>query len=104
MKCPVCHGELQESSSFCPYCGTRLDGTGSNRTGSPPSKHIGAAIGLIVLLVAGSLLPPRVLVPAGTPVYDDARRVLRHPTCLPPLRTTSTPPPTAGEGPDCPDG
>src|SRR5438445_36398 len=45
MKCPVCHGELQDSSSFCPYCGTRLDWTGSTRTGSSPSKHIGAANG-----------------------------------------------------------
>jgi len=97
MKCPVCHGELQESSSFCPYCGTRLDGTGSNRTGSPPSKHIGAAIGLIVLLVAGSLLATGILVPAVTRLYDDARSVLRNLTCLPALCTNSTLPTTAGK-------
>src|SRR2546427_6409448 len=101
MKCPVCHGELQESSSFCPYCGTRLDGTGSNRTGSPPSKHIGAAIGLIVLLVAGSLLPTGVLVPAVTRLYDDARSGLRNLTCLPAPCTNSPLPPTAGKGTDC---
>ncbi|TMI29249.1 zinc-ribbon domain-containing protein [Candidatus Bathyarchaeota archaeon] len=29
MNCPVCHGELQTSDSFCPHCGTRLDWAGS---------------------------------------------------------------------------
>ncbi len=98
MKCPVCHGELQDSSSFCPYCGTRLDWTGSTRTGSSPSKHIGAAIGLIVLLVAGSLFATGILVPAVTRLYDDARSVLRNLTCLDPaLCTNSTFPTTAGK-------
>src|SRR5207245_4163653 len=98
MKCPVCQGELQASSSFCPYCGTRLDWTGSNRTGSPPSKHIGTAIGLIVLLVAGSLFATGILVPAVTRLYDDARSVLRNLTCLDPaLCTNSTFPTTAGK-------
>src|SRR2546425_6868087 len=99
MKCPVCHGELQDSSSFCPYCGTRLDWTGSTRTSSSPSKHIGAAIGLIVLLVAGGLFATGVLVPPGTRLYDDARRVLRDLTCLPALCTNSTFSPTAGKAP-----
>lgn len=98
MKCPVCQGELQASSSFCPYCGTSLDWTGSNRTGSPPSKHIGTAIGLIVLLVAGSLFATGILVPAVTRLYDDARSVLRNLTCLDPaLCTNSTFPTTAGK-------
>src|SRR2546422_11698493 len=98
MKCPVCHGELQGSSSFCPYCGTRLDWTGSTRTSSSPSKHIGAAIGLIVLLVAGRLFAPGILVSPGTRVYDDARGGLRNLTRLQPLCTNSTLPTTAGEG------
>jgi len=97
MKCPVCHGELQGSSSFCPYCGTRLDWTGSTRTSSSPSKHIGAAIGLIVLLVAGSLFATGILVPAVTRLYDDARSVLRNLTCLQALCTNSTFPTTAGK-------
>ena len=98
MKCPACHGELQDSSSFCPYCGTRLDWTGSPRTSSSPSKHIGAAIGLIVLLVAGSLFATGILVPAVTRLYDDARSVLRNLTCLDPaLCTNSTFPTTAGK-------
>src|SRR5438128_7309351 len=98
MKCPVCHGELQDSSSFCPYCGTRLDWTGSPRTSSSPSQHIGAAIGLIVLLVAGSLFATGILVPAVTRLYDDARSVLRNLTCLDPaLCTNSTFPTTAGK-------
>src|SRR3989442_4276842 len=95
MKCPVCHGELQDSSSFCPYCGTRLDWTGSTRTSSSPSKHIGAAIGLIVLLVAGRLFSTGILIPAGTRLYDDARGVLRDLTCLPTLSTNSPFSPTA---------
>ena len=98
MKCPVCHGELQDSSSFCPYCGTRLDWTGWPRTSSSPSKHIGAAIGLIVLLVAGSLFATGILVPAVTRLYDDARSVLRNLTCLDPaLCNNSTFPTTAGK-------
>lgn len=98
MKCPVCHGELQSSSSFCPYCGTRLDSTDPTRTGSPPSKHVAAAVGLIVLAVAGSLFAVGVLVPAATRLYDDARNVLRNLTCLDPaLCTNSTFPTTAGK-------
>jgi hypothetical protein len=98
MKCPVCHGELQSSSSFCPYCGTRLDWTGSTRTGSPPSKHVGAAIVLIVLLVAGTLFATGVLAPTITRLYDDAKSVLRNLTCLDPaLCTNSTFPTTAGK-------
>src|SRR5438309_2742698 len=98
MKCPACHGELQDSSSFCPYCGTRLDWTGSPRTSSSPSKHIGTAIGLIMLLVAGSLFATGILVPAVTRLYDDARSVLRNLTCLDPaLCTNSTFPTTAGK-------
>src|SRR5712692_416463 len=97
MKCPVCHGELQASSSFCPYCGTRLDWTGSSRTGSPPSKHIGAAIGLIVLLVAGSLFATGILVPAVTRLYDDTRTVLRDLTCLYPALCCNSSLPTTGK-------
>ncbi len=98
MKCPVCQGELQSSSSFCPYCGTRLDWTGSARTGSASSKHVGAAIGLIVLVVAGSLLATGVLVPTVTRLYDDARNVLRNLTCLSPaFCANSTFPTTAGK-------
>ncbi len=98
MKCPICHGELQASDSFCPFCGTRLDATGSLGTPSRPSKHVGAAIGLIVLLLAGSLFATGVLVPAVTRLYDDARNVLRNLTCLnPALCTNSTFPTTAGK-------
>ena len=98
MKCPVCHGELQASSSFCPYCGTRLDWTGSTRPRPSSSKHVGIAIGLIALLVAGSLLATGVLVPAVTRLYDDARNVLRNLTCLTPsLCTNSTFPTTPGK-------
>src|SRR5438445_1238252 len=98
MKCPVCQGEFQASSIFCPYCVTSLDWTGSNRTGSPPSKHIGTAIGLIALLAAGSLFATGILVPAVTRLYDDARSVLRNLTCLDPaLCTNSTFPITAGK-------
>jgi hypothetical protein len=98
MKCPVCHGELQSSSSFCPYCGTRLDWTDSTRTDSAPSKHVGAAVGLIVLIVTGSLFAAGLLVPAATRLYDDARNVLRNLTCLDPaLCTNSTFPTTAGK-------
>ncbi|HEX9240632.1 MAG TPA: zinc ribbon domain-containing protein [Candidatus Bathyarchaeia archaeon] len=98
MNCPVCDGELEDSTSFCPYCGTRLDWTGSSRTGSRPSKHVGAAIGLIVLLVAGSLFATGILVPAVARLYDDARSVLRNLTCLDPaLCTNSTFPTTAGK-------
>ena len=97
MKCPVCHGELETSSSFCPYCGTRLDWTGSGRPGSSSSKHVGTAIGLIILLVAGSLFATGVLVPAVTRLYDDARSVLRNLACLTPsLCTNSTFPTTPG--------
>jgi hypothetical protein len=98
MKCPVCHGELLVTSSFCPYCGTRLDWSASARTGSAPSKHVGTAIGLIVLLVAGSLFATGVLVPAMTRLYDDARNVLRNLACLAPsLCTNSTFPTTPGK-------
>src|SRR5437899_4569865 len=98
MKCPVCHGELQSSGSFCPYCGTRLDWPGSTRIGSPGSNHVGVAIVLIVLVVAGSLFAAGLLVPAATRLYDDARNVLRNLTCLDPaLCTNSTFPTTAGK-------
>src|SRR2546428_10048929 len=98
MKCPVCHGELRASSSFCPYCGTRLDWSNSARTGSAPSKHIGAAVGLIVLVVAGSLFATGILVPTATRLYDDARNVLRNLTCLAPfLCSNSTFPTTPGK-------
>jgi hypothetical protein len=98
MKCPVCHGELQTSSSFCPYCGTRLDWTGSAGTSSPPARHAGAAIGLIVLIVAGSLFASGILLPASIRLYDDARNILRNLVCLDPaLCTNSTFPTTPGK-------
>src|SRR6267143_942884 len=98
MKCPVCHGELLVSSSFCPYCGTRLDWASSTRPVSFSSRHIGTGIGLIVLLVAGTLLATGVLVPAATSLYDDARNVLRNLACLnPALCTNSTFPTTQGK-------
>ena len=98
MKCPICHGELQDSSAFCPFCGTRLEGTGSPGAGPHRSKHTGAAIGLIVLIVAGSLFATGLLVPAVTRLYDDARNVLRNLTCLSPaLCTNSTFPTTPGK-------
>jgi hypothetical protein len=98
MKCPVCHGELLVSSSFCPHCGTRLDSASSTRPVSSSSRHIGTGIGLIVLLVAGTLLATGVLVPAATRLYDDARRVLRNLACLnPAFCTNSTFPTTPGK-------
>ena len=97
MKCPVCHGELLVTSSFCPYCGTRLDWTGSGRPGSSSSKHVGTAIGLIIIIVAGSLFATGILVPAATRLYDDARSVLRNLVCLTPsLCANSTFPTTPG--------
>jgi hypothetical protein len=98
MKCPVCHGELQDSSSFCPFCGTRLDWSNPARTPSAPSKHIGTAIGLIALVVAGSLFATGILVPVATRLYNDARNVLRNIACLTPsLCTNSTFPTTPGK-------
>jgi zinc-ribbon domain len=98
MKCPVCGAELQTSSSFCPFCGKRLDWTGSATAGSPRPKHVGTAIGLIALLVAGSLFAAGILVPAVTRLYDDTRNILRNLACLnPSLCTNSTFPTTAGK-------
>ncbi len=98
MKCPICHGELQGSSSFCPYCGTRLDWTSSTRPGSSSSRHTGTAIGLIAILVIGSLFTSGVLVPVATRLYDDARNFLRNLACLTPsLCTNSTFPTTPGK-------
>lgn len=98
LKCPVCHGELQAPSSFCPSCGTMLDGTESERQGSSPSKHVGTAVGLIALIVLGSLFASGVLVPVATRLYDDTRNVLRNLACLnPALCTNSTFPTTSGK-------
>jgi len=98
LNCPVCHGELQSSDSFCPYCGTRLDWTSSGRHGSPPARHTGAAVGLIALVVLGSLFASGVLVPAATRFYDEARSLLRNLTCLSPaFCTNSTFPTTTGK-------
>jgi len=98
LKCPVCHGELQASDSFCPYCGTRLDWARSGRQGSPPAKHVGVAIGLIALMVLGGLFASGVLVPSATRFYNDARNFLRNLACLSPaLCTNSTLPTTSGK-------
>lgn len=98
LKCPVCHGELQASDSFCPYCGTRLDWTSPGSKPSPPARHVGAAIGLITLVVLGGLFASGVLVPAATRFYNDARNLLRNLTCLnPTLCTNSTFPTTSGK-------
>ncbi|TMI56911.1 zinc ribbon domain-containing protein [Candidatus Bathyarchaeota archaeon] len=98
MKCPVCHGELQTSDSFCPYCGTRLNSTSSGRQGSAPARHVGTAVGLIALIVLGGLFASGVLVPAATRFYDDARNILRNLACLSPaLCTNSTFPTTSGK-------
>ena len=98
MNCPVCHRELEAPSSFCPFCGTRLDWPGSARTGSSNPKHVGTAIGLIALIVAGSLFASGVLVPSATRLYDEARNVLRDLACLSPsLCTNSTFPTTPGK-------
>jgi len=98
LKCPVCHGELQTSDSFCPYCGTRLNWTGSGRQGPAPARHVGTAVGLIALIVLGGLFASGVLVPAATRFYDDARNILRNLACLSPaLCTNSTFPTTSGK-------
>ncbi len=98
MKCPVCHGELQASSSFCPYCGTRLDWTGTGIQPSPPTRHVGIAVGLIALIVLGGLFASGILIPEATRFYDDARNLLRNLTCLSPaLCTNSTLPTTSGK-------
>src|SRR6266705_3523669 len=98
MKCPVCHGELEPSDSFCPYCGTRLNWTGSGRQGSAPARHVGTAVGLIALIVLGGLFASGVLVPAATRFYDDARNILRNLACLSSaLCTNSTFPTTSGK-------
>ncbi len=97
MKCPVCNGELQASDRFCPYCGTRLDWAGSGRPGSPP-RHVGAAVGLIALIVLGGLFASGILVPVATRFYTDARNLLRNLACLSPaLCTNSTFPTTSGK-------
>src|SRR6267143_247654 len=98
MKFPVFVGGLQGWIILFAWLGAWLDWTGSPRTSSSPSKHTSAAIGLIVLLVAGSLFATGILVPAVTRLYDDARSVLRNLTCLDPaLCTNSTFPTTAGK-------
>jgi hypothetical protein len=98
MKCPICQGELQDSSSFCPFCGTRLDWSNAARTAPAPSKHIVTAIGLIALVVAGSLFATGILVPVTTRLYDDVRSILRNLSCLTPsLCTNSTFPTTPGK-------
>ena len=98
MNCPVCHGELDVPSSFCPFCGTRVDWSSFARPGSGHSKHVGTAIGLIALVLAGSLFASGVLVPVATRLYDDARSVLRNLACLTPsLCTNSTFPTTPGK-------
>jgi len=55
-------------------------------------------MGLIVLVVAGSLFATGILVPAATRLYDDARNVLRNLTCLAAfLCSNSTFPTTPGK-------
>jgi len=55
-------------------------------------------MGLIVLILAGSLFAAGILVPAVTRLYDDTKNVLRNLTCLnPALCTNSTFPTTAGK-------
>lgn len=98
MKCPVCHSELEGSNSFCPFCGTRLEWTGQAQTGSSSPHHVGAALGLIALLVLGGLFASGLLVPAVTRLYDDVKNTLHNLTCLSPgLCTNSTFPTTAGK-------
>ncbi len=98
LKCPICHSELEAPTSFCPFCGTRLDWTGSSPTQRHGSSHAGAAVGLIVLLVAGGLFATGVLTPAATQFYGDAKNVLRNLLCLDPaLCTNSTYPVTTGK-------
>jgi hypothetical protein len=98
MICPVCHSELQVASSFCPFCGTRLEWAGAPPQGSPSSQHVGTAVGLIALLVLGGLFASGVLVPAATRLYDDAKNLLRNLACLSPaLCTNSTFPTTTGK-------
>jgi hypothetical protein len=97
LKCPVCHGELRASDSFCEYCGTRLDWTGSGRQVSPPARHVGTAVGLIALIALGGLLASGILVPTATRFYNDTRNLLRNLTCLPSLCTNSTFPTTSGK-------
>jgi hypothetical protein len=98
MICPVCNSELQVASSFCPFCGTRLDVAGAPPQGSPSSRHVGTAVGLIAILVLGGLFASGVLVPAATRLYDDAKNILRNLACLSPsLCTNSTFPTTTGK-------
>ena len=98
MICPVCHSDLQVASSFCPFCGTRLEWADPPPRGSSSSRHVGAAVGLIALLVLGGLFASGFLVPAATRLYDDTKNILRNLACLSPaLCTNSTFPTTAGK-------
>jgi hypothetical protein len=98
MNCPICHSELQVASSFCPFCGSSLEWAGAPPQGSASSQHMGAAVGLIALLVLGGLFASGVLVPAATRLFDDTKNILRNLACLSPaLCTNSTFPTTTGK-------
>ena len=98
MYCPVCHSELRVASSFCPFCGTRLEWAGAPPQVSASSRHVGTAVGLIALLVLGGLFASGFLVPAAIRLYDDAKNLLRNLACFSPaLCTNSTFPTTTGK-------
>ncbi|MBO0888239.1 zinc ribbon domain-containing protein [Candidatus Bathyarchaeota archaeon] len=83
MKCPFCQAELTTYSSFCPFCGNRLD---APTVYAPPARssggHAGLAIGLIALLVLGGLFASGALTPLVTRIYDDTRTALSGVFCL----------------------
>ena len=86
MKCPGCQNELDASSSFCPYCGSRLGQAGAIVGAGSHSSHGGMAVGLILLLVLGGLFATGELVPLATRAYDGTRTILTSVICLyPPL-------------------
>src|SRR3989442_5323896 len=86
MKCPGCQNELDASSSFCPYCGSRLGQAGAIVGAGSHSSHGGMAIGLILLLVLGGLFATGELVPFVTRAYDGTRTIFTRVICLyPPL-------------------
>src|SRR3989454_11429792 len=90
MKCPVCQNELDASSSFCPFCGSRLGQAGASIGSASHSGLGGMAIGLILLLVLGGLFATGELVPLATRAYDGTRTILTSVICLyPPLRPGS---------------
>ncbi len=82
MKCPFCQSDLHAQTSFCPYCGNRLDAVAAPYEAPPHSGHAGAAVGLILLLTLGGLFAAGELGPLATRAYGDVQKVFTGVMCL----------------------